>query len=167
MCTAVFFHLVFNYKAVRCLQMNVFNSERFRLSLRAYLPTSSVPTIEQVNRNETVFLGRGTSDFKLCGFTIVFGVCLKQAFIRQKITYSGLSTLVNIFQSKKYFILADLKKKKIYVTFRTAFSENDVLQSYFHSFLIGISISYLQSNDQLVIYLKQIFIFDQFFYFVT
>ncbi|KAK6625749.1 hypothetical protein RUM43_006048 [Polyplax serrata] len=149
MCTATLFHLIFNYKAVRCLRMNVFNGERFRLSLRSYLPTSSVPTIEQVNRRESVILGGGTSDCQLCGFSIIFGASVRKVVVSERMSGQYLSTLVAAFQHRKYLILPQIKRKKIFVTFRTNFSDCDVLPSYFHAIILGIVISKLQADKNL------------------
>lgn len=150
MCTATIFHLIFNYKAVRCLKINVFNGERLRLTLLSYLPTSCVPTIEQVNRREPVILGCGTSDYQLCGFKIKFGVSVNKAVKSEKMTNQQLSTLANVFQSKKYFIIIQLKKKIINVAFRKHFSDIDVLKAYFHAINMGIAISIINSNFELV-----------------
>lgn len=148
MYTAAFFHLLFNYKAVKCLKINVFNGERLRLSLRTYLPTSCVPTIEQVNRRESVFLGLGTSDVKLCGFTIVFGCSIRKAVESHEFTFRQFTAFVAAFQDKKYFILAETNKKVLYVAFRLNFTESDVLKAYFHAVLLGAAISYLLSNKK-------------------
>lgn len=150
MCTFILFHLIFNYKAVRCLKMDVYNAERYRLSLRSYFATSVVPNIDQVNRNESVFLMKGTSDYDLCGFSICLGYSLKHVVLCQKLPENDLAFLTVLFENKKYLILPYVKQEKLYVAFRDGVEDIDIMKGYFHALFLAVAIKISVGENKLV-----------------
>lgn len=154
MFTFILFHLIFNYKAVSCLRMDVYNAERYHLSLRTYFATSVIPNIEQVNRNESVFLTRGTSAYHLCGFNIYLGKSLEHAILCQKLVDNDLAYLTVLFEDKNYLILPNLKQEKMFVAFRENATDKDVMKGYFHALFLGVAIKVSNRENKLVCFFK-------------
>lgn len=132
-----------------CLRINVYNGERYRLSLRSFLATSDVPTVEQVNRNESVVLGRGIRDRQIFGFDIHLGESLEGAVLNQSLTEEDLLFIVMMFQSKNYLVVPNMREREISVSFRKNCTDIDFLKGYFHAILAAAAIG-LSMNDALV-----------------
>ncbi|KAL0271955.1 UNVERIFIED_CONTAM: hypothetical protein PYX00_005102 [Menopon gallinae] len=146
MCTFIFLHLFCNYKAVSCLRINVYNGERYRLSLRSFLATSDVPTVEQVNRNESIILGSGVSDKKIFGFDIHLGESLQESVLNQNLSEEDIVFIASLFQTKNYLVVPDVRKKEMLVSFRKNCAGTDILKGYFHAVLTAAAVGLAMEN---------------------
>lgn len=134
-------HIYANYKAVKCLRLKTLNSGRMTLLLRSYLTHESVLPPGFVNDNESVCLGRGLNDRELCGFEIVLGASLRSVFVSGIVSPRDMRKLCDLYQRRKYFLVVDLQKRRIYAAFQKGVVASDVIEAYYHATLLGISSS--------------------------
>lgn len=68
-------HLYCNFRAVKSLRLRKMNEERLLLTVKGYLYSARtyVPSVAEVNLEESVILGFGCSARSLCGFSVKLG----------------------------------------------------------------------------------------------
>jgi len=50
-------HLYANYRGLKVLQLKTLNKETMLISLKQFLESETVPTIQELNRRESLFMG--------------------------------------------------------------------------------------------------------------
>ncbi|KAJ9584686.1 hypothetical protein L9F63_020968, partial [Diploptera punctata] len=134
-------HLYANFRAVKSLKILTVNISRLNLMIDKYLHTETVGTPENINLQESVILGSGLSDVDLCGFQIKLGTSLQDMLGNRRTTAEEIKLLVNIYGSKKYLIITDLKSRQIFVSFQQGETAFHVIQAYFHAVMLAIGVS--------------------------
>ncbi|XP_054271661.1 RUS family member 1-like [Macrosteles quadrilineatus] len=134
-------HLVANYKAVRSLALVTFNSERLCLYLHKYLTTENSFSPRQVNQWESVFVGFSYGAKDLCGFHVKLGCSVKHLVQSGVMTSEELLVVSNMFRHRLYLLLPHRRTRTVYVLFASGATTLDVLQAYFHSVLVALTIA--------------------------
>ncbi|KAH1009248.1 hypothetical protein HUJ04_001627 [Dendroctonus ponderosae] len=139
-------HLYTNFLAVKALIFNTFNRERLALVLKSYFTIGSVLNPAKVNVNESVLLGFGLNGLKrMCGFDIVLGESIKKSL--NDYAAADIKLLQSVYKDKKYMLLVNGTKKKIYVCLEKGETAADVIAGYFHAVCLGIATSIYNSLD--------------------
>uniref|UniRef100_A0AAR5PPF6 DUF647 domain-containing protein n=1 Tax=Dendroctonus ponderosae TaxID=77166 RepID=A0AAR5PPF6_DENPD len=138
-------HLYTNFLAVKALIFNTFNRERLALVLKSYFTIGSVLNPAKVNVNESVLLGFGLNVKRMCGFDIVLGESIKKSL--NDYAAADIKLLQSVYKDKKYMLLVNGTKKKIYVCLEKGETAADVIAGYFHAVCLGIATSIYNSLD--------------------
>ncbi|XP_046428897.1 RUS family member 1 [Neodiprion fabricii] len=130
-------HMYANYRAVKALRLNSLNEDRLALILRSFLTTQSIPNPLEVNRSESVVIGRNVSK-DMFGFGVKMGVSLESVLQNNSITPDDVRLLSKLFQNRKYLIVMDVKRKTIFISIARNATPSDLLQAYFHACLCSL-----------------------------
>uniref|UniRef100_A0A023F0A2 Putative conserved plasma membrane protein n=1 Tax=Triatoma infestans TaxID=30076 RepID=A0A023F0A2_TRIIF len=140
-----FLHLYANYKAVKSLNFNTFNRERLLLVIQEYLSREIILPPIEINRRESVYLGFGLSDIKLCGFKIKSGHSFEK--LMKNVCPFEIQLLTHMFKDRKYIIFIVAKKKTIHILLHHEHTCTDLIEAYYHAVLFAIGTSYLYNTD--------------------
>lgn len=136
-------HLYANYRAVRALKINKFNTERLNYVIKEYLLNGNIALPEDANRNESVLLGTGISSKKLCGCSIKLGYSIEKLTKLEQLYPFELQLLTHLYRKRKYLIIVSMKSQEIYVLLQKNVSTPELLEAYFHAVIQGITASYV------------------------
>ncbi|XP_065215870.1 RUS family member 1 [Planococcus citri] len=137
-------HIYANFKAVKCLKMKTMNTSRFLLLLRHFLRTNTVNAVRTINDQESVILGCGITDYKLCGKKIYLGGSLQPIIRRKNITSEQLKKIKNCYRSFQY-IVVDVDTS-IHVVLKDNIKDEYILMAYFHAVIYGLVLSCLEGR---------------------
>ncbi|KAK9504346.1 hypothetical protein O3M35_010701 [Rhynocoris fuscipes] len=140
-----FLHLYANYKAVKSLNFNVFNRERLFLVIQEYLLKEIVLSPSEINRRESVYVGFGLSDLKLCGYKIRCGHSFEN--LMKDVSPFELHLLVHMFKNRGYIIFIVEKQRTIYILLHQDHTALDILEGYFQAVLHGIGSSFSRNKN--------------------
>ncbi|VVC43115.1 Hypothetical protein CINCED_3A012582 [Cinara cedri] len=136
-----FLHLFANYKAVKSLNINVFNSARFDLTLKYYLSNDTQNQIVQkpdyINKREACFL----EDEKLSSFKILLGASVHDLLYRNAISTWDMIDHIELYKDYLYILIVDTHKNIIRVVLDKSINTENILKAYFHSNILGHLIS--------------------------
>ncbi|XP_017773933.1 PREDICTED: RUS1 family protein C16orf58 homolog [Nicrophorus vespilloides] len=131
------FHILANYYAVKALVFKHMNASRLLTVLRTYMRYNTVPNPLLVNRREPIFF-QNVNVKMLCGFDIKLGESLKD--IMQDSSSEDVRILTEAFVLRPYFMIPDMKRMIIYVSFPPTVESEDVIAAYFHAVILGIAL---------------------------
>ncbi|XP_025195784.1 RUS1 family protein C16orf58 homolog [Melanaphis sacchari] len=134
-------HLFANYKAVKSLNINVFNSARFDLTLKYYLSNDTqnhdVQKPDFINKREACFL----EDEKLCSFKIQLGTSVHELLYTNTLTTWDLIDHIEMYKDYLYILIMDTHKDTIRVVLDKNINTESILKAYFHANILGHLIS--------------------------
>ncbi|XP_026759997.2 RUS family member 1 [Galleria mellonella] len=133
-------HIIFNYFAVRAVCLRTLNEPRFLQVIDIYLKQEIIANPCEINRNEPIIfyqLGPNLLDLRLCGFQIKLGYSIKK-IINQQPSAAYLRKITEVYNDKKYLLLPNISKRKMYVLLKDEAVIDDILCSYFHAVLLSI-----------------------------
>ncbi|XP_014281014.1 RUS family member 1 [Halyomorpha halys] len=144
---ATILHLFSNFKAVKALNINKFNTERLNYVIQDYILTERICTPAETNRRESVILGSGLNSKYICGYNIKIGDSIEQLVKKKQIYPFELQLLTHVYKGRKYLLLTNMINKVIYICLDRSYTSSDILEGYFHGVFHAISASYLAKHD--------------------
>uniref|UniRef100_T1HA99 Uncharacterized protein n=1 Tax=Rhodnius prolixus TaxID=13249 RepID=T1HA99_RHOPR len=138
-------HLYANYKAVKSLNFNTFNRERLLLVIQEYLSREIILPPIEINRRESVYLGFGLSDLKLCGFRIKSGHSFEK--LMKNVCPFEVQLLTHMFKDRKYIIFMVSSQKTIHILLHQEHTCIDLIDAHYRAVLFAIGTSFLHNTD--------------------
>ncbi|XP_048006625.1 RUS family member 1 [Leguminivora glycinivorella] len=136
----IILHITFNYFAVRAVCLKTLNESRFLQVIETYLKKEVIATPCVINQNEPIIfyqLGPNLLDLKMTGFQIKLGASIK-AFLKCNPKAANLKVLSEMYERRRYILLADVTRRQVLVAVKDAATPDDVLCAYFHAVLLSI-----------------------------
>jgi len=130
-------HLFANYRAVKSLQLETLNLARLLICAGHYLRHKAVPSIPNVNIEESVIIGRGIKDLDVCDFEINLGVPLDKALEGSELTKETLTDVIKKSYGKSFIIIPKVNQKQINVILQENITAEEVVEAYFRSVAIA------------------------------
>ena len=131
--TMTLLHLFANYKAVTSLIFETLNKDRLLLILDAYCIKKSMklPDPNEINSQESPFLGLSFKEEHFCGKKINFGASLGQCCDNNQV---HLSKIKQDIESKKFVILDSSDESVVNVILSSVIEPKDYLFAYATAF---------------------------------
>lgn len=135
--TVTCLHLFANYKAVKSLNINVFNSARFDLTLKYYLSNDAqnhdVQKPDYINKREACFL----NDEKLSSFKIRLGTSVHDLLYSNALSTWDIIDHIELYKDYLYILIVDTHKDIIHVVLDKNINTENILKAYFHANILG------------------------------
>ncbi|KAL7307547.1 hypothetical protein TKK_0000242 [Trichogramma kaykai] len=141
----VIVHVISNYYGVTSLEINTLNEDRLCLVIEDFLIDQSISRVEDINKRESVFLFLEKPSKKFFGFNIEIGGSLQQVLQWGLIQSQDVWCLLNLFQTRKFLPVVNLKTRKIYIILTEDVNDTDILKAYFHSCIYALMICQIKN----------------------
>ncbi|XP_050420463.1 RUS family member 1 [Adelges cooleyi] len=126
-------HLFSNYKAVKSLNINVFNAARFDLTLKYYLSNDlqnhDVNKPEFINKREACFL----KDERLSSFKIHLGTSVHNLLYANLINMWDLIDHIELYKDYVYILILETQHNTVHVVLDKNINTENILKAYFHA----------------------------------
>ncbi|XP_050546733.1 RUS family member 1 isoform X2 [Daktulosphaira vitifoliae] len=130
-------HLFANYKAVKSLNINVFNIARFDLALKYYLSNDlqnhNVYSPEFINKREACFF----NDVKLSSVEIQLGTSVHQLLNSNTINTWDLINYMELCKDYLYIIIINPHNNNIHIVLDKNINTENILKAYFHASILA------------------------------
>jgi len=129
-------HLTANYRLQKVLRMRTLNEARALICIKKFLQTGNVPTIREVNEEESIIIGYGITDIEVCGYRVKLGAPLRKSLIdlqESNPSSMDLESVLNDLKEISFLIVLNCEEKVVNVILREEITPIQILEAYFRA----------------------------------